>query len=176
MSDDIQHRVREELQQLLDENPRLAPTQFIDGDKLTTVAVCDGVPQITKSELPAFTRFDCPHLTQLHGTPVCRIYNLMQSLQCLNEEHQQEGAAQILSQTAVEEVDGVKMEAPQLPSSPEVISSTLGGETDLRPKSSAHGLFQNLQALQQRFREMLAQHPELEPLVLRTPKGSVDSE
>ena len=174
MSDEIEHRVSEELQQLLDENPQLAPTQFIDGDKLTTVAVCDGVPQIAKSEIPAAIRFDCPHITQLDGTPVCRIYNLMQSLQCLNEECQEEAAAQILSQAAVEEVDGVKMEAPQLPSSPEVINSTLSGETDLRTEPSAHGMFQNLQALQRRFHQMLAQHPELDPLALRTPKGSVE--
>ena len=82
MSDDIEHRVREELQELLDENPQIAPTQFIDGDKLATVSVADGVPQITKCELPAATRYDCPHITELHGTPVYRIYNLMQSLQC----------------------------------------------------------------------------------------------
>ena len=42
MSDDIEHRVREELQELLDENPQIAPTQFIDGDKLATVSVADG--------------------------------------------------------------------------------------------------------------------------------------
>ncbi|HVM47974.1 MAG TPA: hypothetical protein VMU04_08100 [Candidatus Acidoferrum sp.] len=174
MSDEIEQHVREELQQLLDESPQLAPTQFIDGDKLTTVAVCDGVPQIAKSELPATTRFACPSLAQLHGTPVCRIYNLMQSLRRLNEERQQEAAAQILSQTAVEEVDGVKMEAPQLPPSPEVINSTIGGETDLRTKPNGHGMFQNLQALQQRFHQLLAQHPELDPLVLGTPKGSVE--
>lgn len=52
MSDDLDHGDRGELQQLLDENPQLAPTQFIDEDKLATVGVCDGVPQITQSEIP----------------------------------------------------------------------------------------------------------------------------
>ena len=174
MSDDIEHRVREELQELLEENPHLSPTQFIDGDKLATVSVADGVPQITKSELPAATRYDCPHITELHGTPVYRIYNIMQSLQCLSEERQQEGAAQILTQTAVEEVAGVSMESPQLPPAPEVINSTVGGDVDLRSKPNAYGMFRNLETLEQRYQEMLAQHPELEPLILRTPKGSVE--
>ena len=98
----------------------------------------------------------------------------MQSLQCHNEERQQEGAAQILSQTPVEEAEGVRMETPQLPHSAEVINSTAGGDVDLRIKTNAHGMFQNLEALQQRFQDMLAQHPELEPLVLRTPRGSVE--
>ena len=83
------------------------------------MSVADGMPQIAQSELPAATRYDCPHVTELHGTPVYRIYNLMQSLQCLDEERQQEGAAQILTQTAVGEVEGVTMEPPQLPSARE---------------------------------------------------------
>jgi hypothetical protein len=174
MSDDIEHRVREELQELLDAHPQIAPTQFIDGDKLATVSVAEGVPQITKSELPAATRYDCPHITELHGTPVHRIYNLMQSLQCLSEERQQEGAAQILTQTAVGEVDGVTIEPPQLPPAPEVINSTVGGDVDLRSKPNAGGLFRNLAALEQRYQEMLAQHPDLEPLILQTPKGPVE--
>jgi hypothetical protein len=174
MSDDIEHRVREELQELLDENPHLSPIQFIDGDKLATVSVADGVPQITKSEPPAATRYDCPHITELHGTPVYRIYNLMQSLQCLDEERQQEGAAQILTQTAVGEVEGVTMEPPQLPPAPEVINSTVSGDVDLRSKPNACGMFRNLEALEQRYQEMLAQHPELEPLILQTPKGPVE--
>ena len=174
MSDDIEHRVRGELQELLDANPQMAPTQFIDGDQLATVSVADGVPQITKSELPAATRYGCPHITELHGTPVCRIYNIMQSLQCLSEERQQEGAARILIQTAVAEVDGVRMEPPQAPPAPEVINSTVGGDADLRSKPSAYGMFRNLAALEQRYQEMLAQHPELEPLILQTPKGPVE--
>ena len=174
MSDDIEHRLREELQALLDENPQLSPTQFIDGEKLATVSVSDGVPQVTKSELPATTRYDCPHIAELHGTPVYRIYNILQSLLCLSGERQQEGAAQILTQTAVEEVDGVRMEPPQMPPTPEVINSTVSGGVDLRSKPNACGMFKNLEALERRYEEMLAQHPELEPLILRTPKGSVE--
>ena len=174
MSDDIEHRARTELQELLDENPQIAPTQFIDGDKLATVSVAEGVPQIAKSELPAATRYDCPHITELHGTPVYRIYSIMQSLQCLSAERQQEGAAQILTQTAVGEVEGVRTEPPQLPPAPEVINSTVSGDVDLRSKPNACGMFRNLEALEQRYQEMLAQHPELEPLILQTPKGPVE--
>ena len=67
MSDDIEHRVRGELQELLDANPQMAPTQFIDGDQLATVSVADGVPQITKSELPAATRYGRPTLRNCTG-------------------------------------------------------------------------------------------------------------
>ena len=66
------------------------------------------------------------------------------------------------------------MEPPQLPPAPEVINSTVGGDVDLRSKPNACGMFRNLEALEQRYQEMLAQHPELEPLILQTPKGPVE--
>jgi len=47
MSEDIERRLKSELQILLEENPQIAPTQLIDGEKLITTVVESGVPKLT---------------------------------------------------------------------------------------------------------------------------------
>ena len=101
MSGDIEQRLRAELQLLLDANSHIEPTQFIESNTLITVSVADGIPQIARGELPAATHYGRPRVTDLHGTPVYRIYNLLQSLHCLDEERLQEGAANLLAQAQI---------------------------------------------------------------------------
>lgn len=174
MSGDIEQRLGTELQGLLDEHPHLEPTQFIEGNKLVTVSVDDGIPQIAISLLPAATQYECPDLTELHGSPVYRIYNIMQSLECLDEERLQQGAAHILARTPVEEVEEARMENPEMPPAPEVLNSTVDGTADLRTRSGDFGMFRRLETLQQKYQDTLAQHPDLETLILQTARGAVE--
>lgn len=174
MSGDIEQRLRAELQGLLDDHPQIEPTQFIEGDTLITLSVSDGIPQIARGDLPTVTHYDCPHVTELQGTPVYRIYHILQSLRCLDEERLQEGTAQILARTPIEEVEGIKMENPEMPSAREIVNSTVDGDADLRNKANAYGMHRNVEALQQRYRDMLAQNPELETLILQTAGGALE--
>jgi len=174
MSGDIEQRLGTELQGLLDDHPHLEPTQFIEGNKLVTVSVDDGIPQIAISLLPAARQYECPDVTELHGSPVYRIYNIMQSLQCLDEERLQQGAAHILARTPVEEVEEARMENPELPPALEVLNSTVDGTADLRTKSGDFGMFRRLETLQQKYQDTLAHHPDLETLILQTARGAVE--
>ena len=174
MSGDIEQRLRTELQKLLDENPNLEPTQFIFGNQIVTVAVTDGIPQLAKSNVCGVALYGCPRVSDLHGLPAYHIYNLMQSLQCLDEERLQQGAAHILTLTPVEEAGQSRLENPEKPSSPEALNSILDNSTDLRTKSADNGMFHHLNLLQQKYQELLAQQPELESLILQTPKEAVE--
>lgn len=174
MSGDIEQRLRAELQRLLDENPNLDPTQFIFGNQIVTVAVTDGIPQLARSNVCGVALYGYPRVSDLHGSPAYHIYNLMQSLQCLDEERLQQGAAHILTLIPVEETGQTRLDAPETPSSAEVLNSTLDESTDLRARSSNNGMFHHLKLLQKKYEELLAQQPELESLLLQTPKGSVE--
>lgn len=174
MSGDIEQRLRTELQKLLDENPNLEPTQFIFGNQIVTVAVTDGIPHLAKSNVCGVALYGCPRITDLHGRPAYHIYNLMQSLQCLDEERLQQGAAHILTLTPVEETGQTRLDSPETPASEEVLNSTLDDSTDLHTRSGGNGMFHHLKLLQQKYQELLAQQPELESLILHTPKGAVE--
>ncbi len=174
MNGDIEQRLRTELQRLLDENPNLEPTQFIFGNQIVTVAVTDGIPQLAKSNVCGVALYGCPRVSDLHGSPAYHIYNLMQSLQCLDEERFQQGAAHILTLTPLEEAGQTRLDNPERPSSPEVLNSTLDDSTDLRTKPCDNGMFYHLKLLQKKYEELLAQQPELDPLTLQTPKGAVE--
>jgi len=174
MSGDIEQRLRTELQRLLDENPNLEPTQFIFGNQIVTVAVADGIPHLAKSNLCGVALYGCPRVTDLHGAPAYHIYNLMQTLQCLDEELLQQGAAHILTLTPVEESQGARLEDPQLPSSQEIANSTLDEAAGLRTEPGNYGMFRHLEILQQKYREALERYPELDTLGLHTAKGAVE--
>lgn len=174
MSGDIEQRLRTELQRLLDQNPDLGPVQFIESNQIVTVSVADGIPQIARSSFTAAIPHGQPQITELHGTPAYHIYNLMQSLQCLDEERLQQGAAHILTIAPVEEVEAARLENPQTPSPFEIVNSTMHGTADLRTQPGDNGMFHHLDLLQKKYRETLSQQPELEALVLRTPKGAVE--
>jgi hypothetical protein len=174
MSGDIEQRLRAELQRLLDGNPNLEPTQFIFGNQIVTVAVTDGIPQLAKSNVCGVALYGCPRVSDLHGSPAYHIYNLMQSLQCLDEERLQQGAAHILTLTPVEEKGQSRLDTPEKPSPQEVLNSTLDNSTDLRTKSADNGMFHHLKLLQRKYEELLTQQPELESLILQTPKGSLE--
>jgi hypothetical protein len=174
MSGDIEQRLRTELQRLLDENPDLEPAQFIEGNQIVTVAVSDGIPQIAKSNFCGAAQYGCPHVTELHEAPAYHIYNLMQTLHCLDEERLEQGAAHILTLTPVEESHGARLESPQLPSSLEIVNSTLDDAAGLRTKPGSYGMFRHLETLQQKYQQVLAKHPELDALDLQTAKGAVE--
>ena len=174
MSGDIEQRLRTELQRLLDENPNLEPTQFIFGNQIVTVAVTDGIPQLAKSKLCGVALYGCPRVTDLHGAAAYHIYNLMQTLQCLDEERLQQGAAHMLILTPVDESHGARLEDPQLPSSHEITNSTLDEAASLRTRPGNYGMFRHLEMLQQRYRQVLEEFPELDALILQTAKGAVE--
>lgn len=173
MSGDIEQRLRTELQRLLDQNLELEPVQFHEGTQIVTVSVADGIPQIARSDFPS-PQTRCPHIDDLHGSPAYHIYNLMQSLRCLDDERLQQGAAHILTLTPVAEVEGARLENPQLPSRFETVNSTMDGACDLHTRPRDNGMLHHLELLQKKFAEMLARHPDLEPLVLQTPRGAVE--
>ena len=174
MSDDIEQRLRSELQRLLDQNPELGPVQFVEGNQIVTVSTSDGIPQIARSGFSAAAQYGCPQISELHGTPAYHIYNLMQTLQCLDEERLQQGAAHMLTLVRVDEVKEAQMENPQMPSPLEIASSTLQGSVNLRTQPADNGMVRHLELLQKNFQEALARQPELETLILRTPKGAVE--
>lgn len=173
MSDDIEQRLKTELQRLLDQNPDLEPVQFIESNQIVTVSVAEGIPHVAKTGL-ADTQYGCPQISELHGTPAYHIYNLMQTLQCLDEERLQEGAAHLLTLAPVEELDEAQLENAQAPSPLEVANSTLQGSTTLRTQPADNGMVRHLESLQKKLQETLAQQPELEALILRTSKGAVE--
>lgn len=173
MSGDVEQRLRSELQRLLDQNPDLGPVQFLESNQIVTVSVADGIPHVAKSGLAAI-QYGCPQISELHGTPAYHIYNLMQTLQCLDEECLQQGAAHMLTLAPIEEAGEARLENPEKPSSSEVLNSTLEDSADLRTKPGHNGMFHHLELLQKKYREALAQHPELNALILRTHKGAVE--
>ena len=174
MTGDIEQRLRTELQRLLDENPDLEPTQFVFGNQIVTVAVTDGIPHLAKSKVCGVGLYGCPRVSDLHGSPAYHIYNLMQTLQCLDEERLQQGAAHLLTLAPVDEVMEVRLENPQAPSPLEIANSTLQGSANLRAQPADSGMLHHLELLQRKLQETLAQQPELEAISLRTPKGAVE--
>jgi hypothetical protein len=174
MSDDIEQRLRTELQRLFDQNPNLEPVQFIESNQIVTVSVADGIPQVARSDCTATTQYGCPQISELHGTPAYHIYNLMQTLQCLDEERLQQGAAHMLTLAPVEELEKAQLENPRAPSPIEIANSTLQGSASLRTQPADNGMVHHLELLQQKLQEALAQQPELEALILRTAKGAVE--
>jgi hypothetical protein len=174
MNGDIEQRLRAELQRLLDAHPDLEPTQFVFGNQIVTVAVTDGIPHLARSNLCGLALHGCPRVTELHGKPAYHIYNLMQTLQCLDEERLEQGAAHMLTLIPVEEAGQARLTNPEKPSPSEVLNSTLDDSADLRTGPGENGMFHHLDLLRKKYGELLAQQPELEPLILQTPKGAVE--
>lgn len=174
MSEDIEQRLKSELQTLLEENPELEPTQLIDGDNLIILAVENGIPRLTERPRPESSDYDIPCVTDLHGTPIYRIYNLLQTLKFLDEERNQTDAADILARTSEEAGTEIRIDPPCMPPMPEIITSIVSGNTDLQNKPSQHGMYRNLESLHHRFRELLKAQPNLEPLRLSTAKKNVE--
>ncbi len=173
MSDDIEQRLRTELQRLLDQNPNLEPVQFIESNQIVTVSVAEGIPHVAKTGFTD-TQYGCPQISELHGTPAYHIYNLMQTLQCLDEERLQEGAAHLLTLAPVEDLEEAQCESPQAPSPLEIANSTLQGSANLRTQPADNGMVRHLELLQKNLQDALTRQPELEALILRTPKGALE--
>lgn len=165
MSDDIEQRLRQELQRLLDEHPEMAPVQFRDAGDVLVISVTDGVPQVARVSPSIKLQQGIPTLAELQSQPPYHIYNLLQSLRCLDEERLQEGTASLLASAALEEVNEVQLGEPEIPSASEMLHSN-HGESD--------GMAHHLKVLQDRSRQLLAEFPELEPVTLRTPRGAVE--
>jgi len=124
--------------------------------------------------MPECTNYDLPSATDLRQTPTYRIYNLLQTLKFLDQERNQAGAADILVQTPEVVAEEIRFEPPSMPPAPEIIASIVSGNTDLQNRPVQHGMYRNLESLQQRFRQLLKAHPNLEPLRLSTAKENVE--
>jgi len=90
---DIEDRMREELQALLDENPHLESTAMLDSGQVATLTIVDGVPGITLNPMPESFNYDLPDVEDMHGTPICRIYHLLKNLNLFEEENKAMAAA-----------------------------------------------------------------------------------
>jgi hypothetical protein len=165
MTDDIEQRLREELQCLLDEHPEMAPVQFRDAGDVVVISVTDGVPQVARAKSPPALQQGIPTLVGLQGQPAYHIYNLLQSLHCLDEEGLQEGTASLLASTALEEINEVRLGEPELPSASELLHSNSG---------ESGGMAHHLKVLQERSQQLLAEFPERETVILRTARGAVE--
>ena len=119
MSEDIEQRA--DLQALLEDNPEIEPTQFIDGDKLVILMVESGVPILTESAIAESSDYNLPSITELNGAPSCHIYSLLRRLNFLDEDRNQEGAATILSKTSEEPGKEIQFQPPLMPPSSEII-------------------------------------------------------
>ena len=127
--------MREELQALLDENPHLESTAMLDSGQVATLTIVDGVPGITLNPMPESFNYDLPDVEDMHGTPICRIYHLLKNLNLFEEENKAMAAATAQMQAArVPAEEGVRIEAPTMPTAPEIVVSTVSGNTSLPGK------------------------------------------
>jgi hypothetical protein len=167
-------RRKQELQQLLQENPNLETTMMLDAGKVVTLTIVNGVPVITEDEMPVAFNYDLPDVADMHGTPVYRIYFLLRNVMVAEKEDKAraEAASKSVIQTQLRPVDavedGVRIEPPTMPPALEIISSFSSGSTDLRTQADNHGMYRHLEILQARYRELLAKNPDLDPILIRT--------
>ena len=172
---DIEDRMREELQALLDENPHLESTAMLDSGQVATLTIVDGVPGITLNPMPESFNYDLPDVADMHGTPICRIYHLLKNLNLFEEENKAMAAATAQMQAArVPAEEGVRIEAPTMPTAPEIVVSTVSGNTSLRNQEDQHGMYRHLESLQDQLRATLAKNPELDPIIIKTAKENVE--
>ena len=171
---DIEQRMREELQTLLDENPHLEPTAMLDNGQVATLTIIDGIPKITRDPMPESFNYDLLDVADMHGTPICRIYHLLKNLNIFEEENRVLAAATAQIQAGrVPTEEGVRIEPPAIPTIPEIVVSTVSGNTSLRNQEDKHGMYRNLESLQAHFRDTLAKNPELEPIIIKTARANV---
>jgi hypothetical protein len=172
MSADIEQLMQGELQQLLIETPNLGPSQLIDEDKLITLVIQDGVPKVVASDLPTNTQFNIPHLSEMHGSPIYRVYNLLQTLKLMDSERNLPAAADIMAEYSPEPMDGVLIES-NMPPAPEIIHSAVTGQNDLRNRPDDNGMYKTLENMQRHYEKLLKEHPDLGPIIVSTSKETV---
>jgi hypothetical protein len=159
---DIEHNMRADLQALLDENPHLEPTAMLDGGQVATLTIVDGVPRITRDPMPETFNYDLPDVADMHGTPVYRIYHILKALNIFEEENKAMAAATAQMQAArVPAEEGVRIDPPTMPTTPEVVVSTVSGNTSLRNQEDKHGMYRHLESLQAQLRTILAKNPSM---------------
>jgi hypothetical protein len=172
---DIEHNMRADLQALLDENPHLEPTAMLDGGQVATMTIVDGVPRITRDPMPETFNYDLPDVADMHGTPVYRIYHILKALNIFEEENKAMAAATAQMQAArVPAEEGVRIDPPTMPTTPEVVVSTVSGNTSLRNQEDKHGMYRHLESLQAQLRTILAKNPELDTIIIKTARENVE--
>jgi hypothetical protein len=171
---DVGQCTREELQALLDEIPQLEPTPMLDNGRMIILSIVDGIPQITCGPIPEFD-CDLPDVASKRGTPLFRIYHLLKDLASFEEENQTLSAAAMQIQAvAPTPAEGLRIEPPTMPSIPEIVISSAGGNNGLRLQEDKNGMYRNLESLQAHLRDALAKNPELPPLVIKTAKENIE--
>jgi hypothetical protein len=165
---DIEQQMREELQSLLEENPNLDPVPLLDHGQIVTLTILDGIPAITLVDAPSSYTYDLRDVSDLRGTSLYRIYQLLKSLKLLELESQAERSGLTQSQIEIVPDNNIRIEPPTAPDPIEIVSSAASGNMDIRTREDRHGMYRNLENMQAKLREITAQNPELEPLVIRT--------
>jgi hypothetical protein len=148
---------------------------MLDGGQVATLTIVDGVPRVTRDPMPESFNYDLPDAADMHGTPICRIYHLLKDLHIFEEENKAIAAATAqMRATRVPPEEGLRIEPPLMPATPEIVVSTVSGNTSLRTQEDQHGMYRNLESLQAQFRDTLAKNPELEAVTIKTARENME--
>ena len=169
---DAEQRTREELQTLLEENPNLEPMPMQDNGQVVTLTIVDGIPAITQVEIPTAYSYDLPDISDIRGTSIYRIYQLLKSLKVLDGEPSVE-VATVQAQLPTQPDAGVANETATEPTIPEIVHSTACGTVDIKTQEDRFGMYRNLERLQKQMQAILAANPELTPLVIKTATANI---
>lgn len=172
-SKDITTRLEEELQELLDQNPQMAPLQFLDGTDIVTMSVTDGIPKVHLAPVPDETDYNLPHISDLQGQPVYRVYNILRTIKFISEESQQTAAADIFVESQLSPEESIRIVPPEMPPAPEVVVATVSRNHSLKTETDQFGMFRNLESLRNKRIELLAKHQNLPVLLLKTAKENL---
>ena len=168
-------KLRKELQELLDENPNLEPTQLVDGAQVVTLTIVDGVPHLASSPVPDAFSYDLLDITEMHGTPIYRIYKILRELNIGDSETTVSTVATVQVNNELPEVSPeVKLSTPSKPNATAVVHSILSHNTNLKTKEDKFGMYRNLEGLQAQLKGFLKQTPELPAMIISTTSGSVE--
>lgn len=171
---DIEQQMREELQSLLEENPNLEPVPLLDQGQIVTLTIVDGIPAITLVDAPSSYTYDLRDISDLRGTALYRIYQLLKSLKILELESQAEHAGLTQSQVTLVPDNNIRIEPPTAPDPVEIVSSAASGNMDIKTREDIHGMYRNLENMQAKLKELAAENPELDPLAIKTASTCIE--
>ena len=166
--------VSQELRALLDTNPNLEPTTMLDGHKIVTLTIVNGEPHIVESAMPPEFDYDIPNLLDLVGTPIHRLYYILRDKSTFYKTSSALSSASIQAQmpTIVIE-EGIQIETPSHPTMPEILNSTIAGNTNLRTQEDQNGMYRNLERMQEQLQQIAVSNPNVSPVIIKTAKETV---
>lgn len=168
-------KIRKELQELLEENPNLEPTQLVDGAQVVTLTIVEGVPHLATSPVPDAFSYELLDITEMHGTPIYRIYKILRELNVIDDDAAVSTIATVQTNNDAPEVSAeIRLSSPVKPNANAVVHSILNQNTSLKTKEDKFGMYRNLEGLQAQLKGFLKQTPELTGMTIATTNGSVE--